>query len=186
MKIISKKEFPKKIIITVSVVLLIIIIALTYVYAFNGNLFGWKKFQNTVRGNSTVDYGPATTEQKQAGSETKSGSNSDKPPAPTTIPDSTKKNVQVTITAANQNDSILQIRVLISAVEDTGTCTLTLTSTGQTTVTKTSGVQASASTSTCQGFDIPTSELSVGTWHIVAEYNNASLTGTYSMDKVIK
>jgi len=181
----NKKRFPKKLIITAGVVILLIAGALTYVYAFNGNLFGWTAPRTTTTGNTSIDYGPPTSEQKKSGTQTKSGStnSSDTPPAPTPITGSTKKTVQVTITAANQNGSTLQIRTLIGAVEDTGTCALTLTRTGQTTVTKTAGTQALASTSTCKGFDVPTSELSTGAWQVLITYDSSTLTG--SATKVI-
>jgi len=179
MKIKSLKRSTKTkmiIVIVGAVLLLAVISALTYVYAFNGNILGWKATSN----------GPATTEQQQSGSSAKSGSNSDSTPAPATIPGNDKKNVQLTITAANQNGSILQIRALIGAVENTGVCTLTLTSTGKTTVTKTADTQALASTSTCQGFDIPVSELSTGTWNILIQYSSPSLTGSVTQDVTIK
>jgi len=150
------------------------------VYVFNGNLFGWKSPTNSPSGNGSVNYGPATSEQQKSGSQIKSGStnSSDTPPAPTPITGSTKKNVQVTVTAANQNGSTLQIRVLISAVENTGTCTLTLTRAGQPTVIKTADTQALASTSTCKGFDVPTSELSTGAWQALITYDSSTLTGS--------
>ena len=132
-----------------------------------------------------IDYSPATTEQQQSGSQVKSSGSSDTPPAPTTIPGSDKKNVQIIITSANQNGTILQIRSQIGAVEDTGTCTLLLTSTGQTDITKTANAQALANTSTCQGFDVPTSELSNGLWHISISYSSSTLTGTATQDVTI-
>jgi hypothetical protein len=188
MKIINKKRFPKKIVaICIVVLLLVIASALTYVYAFNGNLLGWKKSatQNINNDQNSVNSDPATPEQQKAGTTIKSGS-SDTPPAPTAIPGSDKKNVQITITAANQNESTLQIRTLISAVDNTGICTLTLTSVGKTTVTKTANSQALASTSTCQGFDVLVSELSVGTWHAVIEYGSTLLVGSANQDIVVK
>jgi hypothetical protein len=177
MKTTVKKKIPKKYIVTVSVVLLLVVSSFLYVYAFNGNILGWKASNNRPA---------ATTKQQQADSKAKSSSNSDITPAPTTIPGSDKKDVQVTITSANQNESTLQIRALIGAVEDTGVCTLTLTSTGKTPVTKTANVQALASTSTCQGFDMPVSELSTGTWHLHIEYSSSALIGSASQDIVIK
>ncbi len=187
---INKRRFPKKIIIIVGISLLLLASALLYVYAFNGNLFGWKSAQNSP---SKVNYGPATTDQKQNGTTIKSNSasssstsGSDQTPAPTPIPGSTQKSVAVTITSTNQNGSTFQIRALIAAVEDNGTCTLTLSQAGQQTVTKTAATQALASSSTCQGFDIPTSELSTGVWHATITYNSASLTGAATKDITIQ
>ncbi|HEU4715737.1 MAG TPA: hypothetical protein VFS14_02810 [Candidatus Saccharimonadales bacterium] len=67
------------------------------------------------------------------------------------------------ITAANQNGAMLQIRTLIEAVSSDGSCKLTLTK-GSETRTYAAGVQAQSSTSTCKGFDVPTSDLSNGEW----------------------
>lgn len=188
----NKKRIPKKLIITASAVLLLVAGALTYVYAFNGSLFGWKASQSATSGNG-VNYGPATSEQQKSGSQIKSGSAnnqpdssksptspSDTPPTPTPIPGSTKKNVQVTITAANQNGSLLQVRAIISNVTNTGTCTLTLSKSGQTTITKTAAIQPLPSSSTCKGFDIATSELTPGTWQLALHFENSTLVGDAS------
>jgi len=188
MKIKNKKtNLDKIIIICIIFILLISTLTVSYIYIFKGNLFGWKasKSQNTTNNQNSIDYNEATSEQKKAGNAVKSGL-TDSPPEPTSIPGSDKKNVQMIITAANQNGSILQIRALISAVENTGICTLTLTSAGKPTVTKTANSQALSSTSTCQGFDIPVSELSAGTWHAIIEYNSTALTGSATQDIVVK
>lgn len=180
MIILVKKTFPKKIIVTSGVIVILIAGALTYVYALHGNLFGWqstKTMPTTV--DSQINYGPATPEQQQAGTAAKTGSG-DTPATPTSTPGSMLKDVQVTITAANQNSSVLQIRVLIGAVENTGTCTLVLSHSGQSSVTKTAGTQALSSSSTCQGFDVPTSEISAGTWQALITYSSSTLTGSAS------
>lgn len=178
MKLSTKKPFPKKILVAGGAVIVLIATALTYVYALQGNLFGWQSTKSTpTTTGSKISYEPATPEQQQAGATAKTGS-SDTPAAPTSTPASTLRDVQVTITAANQNGSILQIRALIGAVENTGTCTLVLSREGQSSVTKTAGTQALSSTSTCQGFDVPTSELSPGTWQALITYTSSTLTGS--------
>ncbi len=187
----NKKRFSKKLIVTAGLVALFIAGSLTYVYALGGNLLGWQAPNSSPSDNNKINYGPATSEQQKSGSKIKSDSTnnqqdpakpatnqSDTPPAPTPTPDSAKKSVQVTITAANQNGSILQIRTQIDAVENTGKCTLTLTKSGASTVTKTAGTQAYASISTCQGFDIPMSELSAGTWQALINFDSSTLTGS--------
>jgi len=181
MKLSNKKPFPKKILIAGGAIIVLIAATLTYVYALHGNLFGWQSTKSTpTTTDNKINYEPATPEQQQAGAAVKTGT-SDTPAAPTSTPGSTLKNVQVTITAptgATQNGSVLQIRVLIGAVENTGTCTLVLTREGQSSVTKTAGTQALSSSSTCQGFDVPTSELSVGTWQALITYSSSTLTGS--------
>lgn len=186
----AKKRFPKKLVVIASLLVVLVLIAFVYVYGFNGNLFGLRSVQNTPAG---VNYGPATSDQQKNGTTIKSNgatpsstSGSDQPSAPTPISGSTQKSVSVTITSANQNGSTLQIRALIGAVEDTGTCTLTLSQTGHQTVTKTAGIQALASTSTCQGFDVPTSELSTGVWHATITYDSSTLTGATTKDVTIQ
>lgn len=102
---------------------------------------------------------------------------SDRPPAPTPDPDGGKSIVKVTIASVNQNDGVLQIRTLISAVTSTGSCTLTLVKEGVT-ITRTAQIQALPSSATCKGFDIALSELSVGPWQATLVYENDELTGT--------
>lgn len=76
-----------------------------------------------------------------------------------------EENYVVSITAANQTTSSVQIRSLIQGVIDNGTCTLELTG-GGVSLTRSVGVQASANSTTCRGFDIPIGELSVGVWRL--------------------
>lgn len=182
----STTKKPTRALVIEAVFLTLIICSLTYIYIFNGPIFDWKARQDSIQENNSIDFGPATKEQIDAGNQVKSSSSSDTPTEPTIIPGSDKKSVQVSITAANQNDSTLQIRTLIGAVENTGLCTITLTSEGKTTVIKTAIAQALARTSTCQGFDIPVSEISIGTWHVLVEYNSDTLTGSATQDIVIK
>lgn len=70
----------------------------------------------------------------------------------------------LTITAANQNGNRLQVRTLISAVWE-GTCDLNMTKDGIT-VTRSAPIQGLPNSATCQGFDVPVSELSPGEWNI--------------------
>jgi hypothetical protein len=175
----------KVVIITSAVFLLAVLTVLVYAYLFNGSLFGWRA-RATKDSDSSINYGPATKDQQQAGNKAKSGSNSDTPPAPTPTPGSDKKNIQMDITAVSQNGPTLQVRVLLSSVVSDGTCTLTLTKSGQSTVTKTADTQALAKTSTCRGFDIPVSELSSGTWSLSINYSSTSLTGSINQDILIK
>lgn len=138
-----------------------------------------------IENNSTnIDYNEPTINQINAGNSVKSSGSSDTPPAPTEIPGSDKKSVQLMITSKNQTDTVFQIRALISAVENNGTCTLTLSNSNKT-VTKTAKSQALSTTSTCQGFDVPISELSSGSWDVLIEYNSDTLTGKVTEEIII-
>jgi hypothetical protein len=147
--------------------------SLVYVYAFGGNLLGWKRDETTSKtSDSKVNLDAPTNEQVDAGNQVKkdTANGSEGTTQPST-------NVDVSITAANQNGSMFQIRTLIGAVTSDGTCTLTLTK-GATVVTKSAGIQAQSSSSTCQGFDIPVSELSAGDWTLNLSVATNSLSGS--------
>lgn len=107
----------------------------------------------------------STNSDKQSGASTDTGSSAS---APTT---------NITVSASAQNGSTYQIRFLISSVVTGGNCQLTLTK-GSATVTKQAAVQSLAQSSTCQGFDIPTSELSTGTWNVAMQLSGSSHTGS--------
>lgn len=93
--------------------------------------------------------------------------------------------VAMTITASSQSESTYQIRTMISALVSSGTCQLQLTK-GGSTVSKSAGVAAFAQTSTCQGFDVPLSELSPGTWAVKASFNGSGKTGSTSSEIEVK
>lgn len=184
------KTRPKKtstrtpLLIALAAVTLLVVSSLVYVYAFNGNIFGWKNHTAPSDEIPLTNLEKPTDEQIQAGNDIKngnldeSGKNTD-PTPPASEPGSTKQSVEVFMTALNQNNGVLQVRTQISRVINTGQCTLTLTRQGKT-VTKTADIQATASASTCKGFDIPVSELSIGSWDVTLTYENDTLVGTDS------
>ena len=178
MKNIPRRKSKKTLYIAAAVAAILIIAA--------GTWFALKKFGADEQSSGAINYDAPTTEQTDAGNKTKENSvntdkpgtsGSDTPPVPTPIDGSSKSTVEVSMTASNQNGSAYQMRYLISALADSGTCTLTLTRNGQT-VTKTAGVQPQSSTSTCRGFDVPVSELAPGQWQAVMTFDNDSLHGT--------
>ncbi|MBP9738452.1 hypothetical protein KBD20_02060 [Candidatus Saccharibacteria bacterium] len=175
MKIQKRKMSRKKILITTIAVLILFGIGgyLAYVY-----------FSSTNNSSTSINYDEATSEQKNAGNQTKDSSvdandkskpisGSDQPAAP--VPqENGKGKISATMTAANQNGSLVQIRFDIGGVTSTGTCTLTLKN-GSKSVTKSTGVQALAGSTTCKGFDVPVSELSPGVWQTTLHFENDSL-----------
>ena len=188
--IIKNKKNTKKIIISVAIALSFIIISVAILEKLHiiDIIKSPSSQQNdTVKQNSTkIDNNQATEEQIKNGNGTKTGSNSDSPSEPTIIEGSDKKNVQLTISAVNQINQLLQIRIIVGAIESGGQCSLILTN-GDNTIKKTVGVQSQATTSTCMGFDIPLSELSSGTWSITVSYSSDNLTGVVNQDyRVVK
>lgn len=93
--------------------------------------------------------------------------------------------IPMSITASTQNGSVFQIRTLIQGLAPNGTCTLQL-SKGSATVTKTAGVSLFAQTSTCQGFDIPLSELTPGKWSVKASFEGDSKSGETTSEIEVK
>ncbi len=79
-------------------------------------------------------------------------------------------------------DGNLTLRVTIDQSLTSGTCSLKLTSAGKT-VTRSAPVVTNPSSSTCEGFSVPVSELSSGQWAIEITVTSGSRTGTLK-DKV--
>ena len=196
MHALNKNRFSKK---RLLVSLGIIVIALAaflfwYVVIFNGSILGWSLHSKEVSSHGP-DYNKPSSQQTANGAQIKANSlndssktgssGSDTPPAP--VPSSGGKSVaQMSITATNQTSSDYQIRTLISALSSGGSCTLTMTKPGATTVTQTSGVQDLSNTSTCQGFDVPLSELSSGTWNVTVNFSSSTLTGSAAKAVIIQ
>jgi len=181
MKITTQKS-KKKLIIILTIVAIVIIGGGT-VAAYVGK---WGPFSSSE--SSKVNLKPATKEQQETGEKIKQSNadnavqnkptGSDQPPAP--VPQTNgKSTVSVSITAANQNGTLLQVRSLIETVAN-GMCTLTLSRPGASVITKTADVQPLASSSTCQGFDIQTSGLSKGTWNMNLTFENSTIKGNAS------
>lgn len=186
MNIQNKKLSKKPLLIIAIAVALCAIGAATYVYAFDGNILGWTSGASSRK--NGIDYGKPTNEQIEGekditdrniessnNGEDANGVGSDRPQDPQPQA-SGKSTVNLSITAANQNESVYQIRTLIGNITSEGGCTLTLTK-GSQVVTKTSGVQSLPSGSTCQGFNIPLSELSPGTWQLSIIFENSTVIG---------
>lgn len=126
--------------------------------------------------NQTIDLNPPTTDQKAAGEAQKAANNT--PSESTTV--------HTTITSANANDDLVQIRAIINgAISSTGSCDLTLTNNNMV-IAKTSATYALPASSTCQGFDINRSELSVGTWAISLTVTIDTETATATSEVVLE
>lgn len=180
----------KKIIILTSVLLLIVIAALASAFYFKVGPFA-------ANSNDSINLDKPTNEQIDAGEEAKKqtidqanqqngNTGSDPAPVPQPIEGSDKKTVHMEITAANQNDSNLQVRTLIQAVVSAGECTLSMKGPYGATYTAKVDVQALASSSTCKGFDIPLDQLAAGAWTITVDFNNSELTTSSTKEIEIK
>ena len=96
-----------------------------------------------------------------------------------------KDTVNITISAANQTDSLLQIRVLIPVIDTNGTCHLKISKDGSN-IERTTNTSHFASTATCQGFDIPLQDLSPGQWDISVNYEGELSVGNVNQTVEIR
>lgn len=172
----STKKRNTKIVIVLAIIFVFAASASYYVLALNGAIFGWQLRKDS----SSVDLQPPTEEEKEAGRQVKEDvvEKAEGKPTNSDIPSSGSSSTIVAgFSAINQNDDALQIRTIIQEVLSSGSCIITLKKDNQT-VTKTTSVYPNASISTCQGFDIPTSELSPGTWDITIKVTSDNRDGS--------
>jgi len=171
----SKNRLRKSLLFTV---LAIIVIGGSYLsFAKNHSSWPFARQQAKVapadsNTNESKDEVAPSTKATGTDKSTPSGDQSSSPKTPvknqsssSSSTPSSNNELDARITAASQNDSVLQIRTLIQKVTSKGSCTLTLTS-GDQTVTRKAGIQALANSSTCEGFNVPTTDLSQGKWNI--------------------
>lgn len=180
----------KKIFAIISVFLILLLATSVAAYYFKVGPFS----QNI---NESVNLDPATDDQKNTGNNIKQHSleqinsgkdntGSDPSPAPQPVEGSDKKSVGMEISAANQNDSTLQIRTFIQTITSTGKCDLLMKNAQNMTYTANVDVQALSSTSTCKGFDVPVDQLSPGIWTVTINFSNDTLTASTSKEITIK
>jgi hypothetical protein len=159
-------------------ILLVLTVGLGAFFYFSRNASHPTDNKGPQGGINSVDYSPPTTEQKRAGDQVDDPTKAGSDPLPDPTPqDNGKGRVDVTITSLNTDRSDFHVSFLISAVDNTGKCALTLTK-GSVSILKEADVQALPHSSTCKGFSIPPSELSVGQWELSLVYENDSLVGT--------
>jgi cytoskeletal protein RodZ len=169
---IKKYSKNKKIIVYVVVVVAIIIGAFGYRLWLDTQTTDQSQHNDsqTSRRINSVDLNPPSNSEVQAGIEKKKDALEDNDTP-------TSDTVGVTITSANQNDPLIQIRTLIDYVGSEGSCELTMIHDTHT-VTKKTTIQTLSNSSTCAGFDVPLSELSTGTWTIRVAVTADSQTGS--------
>lgn len=176
----NKKHFNKPLIITLSSIVLVVVAACTYVYAFNGNILGWTNGRSS---DTNFAQDTPTPEQKEAQEGTSEQSpktepsEKKNPDSNTPPPQDQPITVQVTITSANQTANTLQVRGLIASTQTQGKCSLTLERSGRQPVVQTADIQAMHGSSTCQGFDVPLYQLTTGTWNITLDFKNGNTSG---------
>ncbi len=185
MKIANKPPTPRKpILITVGVIILVILAWLAYAHHYQNWPFMQKTAQTTPA--NTVNYSNPSPAQSSAGTAIKEQSaNNAKNQSTTTTP--TSSTVAMDITGKNKttDGNTLQIRTLIQKITSSGSCTLTMTGPGNASYAATAGVQAIASNSTCQGFNVPLAGLAKGTWQIKIDFQDATSTASATTETTL-
>lgn len=91
-----------------------------------------------------------------------------------------KAEITGVITYAGVSGDNLMIRVNIDQYLNSGTCSLTLRQGGGNAYSATASVIDAASTSTCEGFNVPVSGFPAGTYNIIIYINSGDKTGEIS------
>lgn len=177
---IFKKKSPTKLIIA-SIVGVLLISAILY-FTVGKAYFEQSNSNSSTTNNTQSDDTPDS-----------SAGDNDPTPVPGVTDNSTKTDTDegtnpdqpsLVITSSNQNGSVFQVRVLINTVVSSGSCKITFTRENFASVEKTADIQAGPSTTTCKGFDIPLSELAVGSWTMKVTYihNDYSAQSTKTIE----
>ena len=188
MKIQTKNTHKKKIMLAVVSLLLLSATILAYAYYTKSGPFQ----QDSLTKPATKDEKVAGIDAKKQSLDTlenaksKTSSGSDPLPAPTPSENGGKSTIGMEITAANQNGDTLNIRTLIQTISSTGTCSLEMTGPNGNKYTATTEVYALPSSTTCKGFDIPTTELTTGDWTISVTFENEKVKGTATKQVTIQ
>lgn len=188
MKIQKNKPTNKKKPIIIILIALVVVFTAGLVFSYSQNWLPFKK--NATTDTSNID--------KEDSTSLKSESNNKDLSPPTTPEDPTKKTptqhdgdnpnnsdgLWGVVNYSQVVDGVLSIRVTIDQQLTSGVCSLHLTN-GTRTITKEVAIAANPSSSTCKGFDIPSSELEKGVWNIRVNIDSdgkqGTITGTTSI-----
>lgn len=168
------KLLSKKTIIFSLLILLLVALGIYYVFfSMNSNSIEKKPATPTAeikdKPVGQIDYGKPSADQTKPATDN----------LPTTSsPSSTTATKPIPTQISYAGGSPLQVRVVISEILSTGSCTLTLQKSGSTVTTQTVDVFPTASSSTCKGFTVDTSSLPKGVYSISVTVNSSDRKGT--------
>jgi hypothetical protein len=182
----SKIKINKRQLITIIIVVvlfvcfLIFVLEKTQVTSFYSKPVKIASTSTDTRPINDVQYTPATSTEQDEGQQIKQNliDQANNPQKPTA-------KIGISLSAANQDipGGPLIIRSLVNA--KSGTCKLTVAS-GSTVKTYSSEVVSLGTYYSCQGFDIPISDISDGKWQIKLYVSNTSASGEVTQEVEIK
>ena len=172
MKSLSNKNTKKNKIVVVSAIAVLLVGAAASAYVFREEL-GIVKSNDSEYTEPSEDEiaGEDTSEQTDESENTDTPTTNDvtSEQEDTDVDENTSP-YTVAITAADQNNTLLRIRTIISPITSGGECKLSLGKVGQSSIQQTAAVQAMSSYSTCQGFNVNTAGLEKGSWSVEITY----------------
>ena len=183
MKIRSQSKSPIKLLAITGGVILVAALGWLY-YAHHYQTWPFLPQATVEKPANTVDYSSPSEDQTKTGTSIKEqvaeqAKNSESASSSSTT---SAPSVNMDITAANKTADTLMIRTLIQKVTTSGTCTLSMSGPSNGSYTASAGVQAMASTSTCQGFNVPLGGLAHGAWTITISFKDGTDTAVATKD----
>lgn len=176
-----KKAFLKPLFVATTIIVLVLIGWLYYAHHYQK--WPFQPHASVTQPENTVNYSKPSDAQtsggnsikQQVANQVKNSQSSSGTTNPTANP---APKVTIDITSANKTASFLVVRALIQKITSAGSCVLTMQGPNGASYTSTVGVQALASASTCQGFNIPLSSLSSGQWSMTITFSDGIDTAT--------
>lgn len=182
-----KKKISKKLLAIIISIPIVLVAGWLY-FAYHYQIWPFHSADNpqTAPISRKIDYSQPSTDQTKNGADIKNkvadGSKNDGAMPP---PSTTQQNtLGVTITTVQPGQTVY-IRAIIDSTMSSGTCTLSMTGPNVKTYSATAPVQPMASSSTCQGFNIPMTSLTSGSWKITITVTDGTSTGSATTDKTL-
>jgi hypothetical protein len=183
-----KKRINKKLIAIIASALVVVVAGCLYL-AHHYKIWPFQAAATTTQTvpiTRKIDYSQPSTDQAKNGADIKGQVADGSKDGTTTQPPSTtqQNTLGVTITTVQPGQTVY-IRAIIDSVISSGTCTLTMTGPNSKAYSATAPVQAMASSSTCQGFNVPMANLASGSWKITIAVTDGTHTGSATTEKTL-
>lgn len=171
------KKTDKKPIIIAAAVAALIIGATAYYFAVNApketNLTGLDQINKTQ---TSEQQSLEPTDQHLNGSDATVEAEKDYPKQYEGSNINSSANLTGVISDKSVTGDMLILRTTINQFLSSGSCELTLAN-GTKTISRSSGIIQNPSSSSCEGFDIPVTELGSGTWNVEIKVTSGDRTG---------
>ncbi len=180
----QKKQFKKAPFLAVGCILVVLALGwLYYAHHFQKWPFLAPANQTPETPIRATNYSPPTKEETTAGNTIKQNV-ADAAASNSTSTPQTSGSIPVTITTVQPGDTVY-VRTILDRITSTAVCTLSMSGPNGKTYTATANTQPLASSSTCQGFNIPMSTLAPGSWSITVTVKDGAATGSASTEKTL-